>query len=313
MQEVRTITGDATAAMFALGGPQIGGTPIVVDNTAGAERLFILNSAGEVIEMAAAVPFALRVAEGLVSGTTAVYKFGRAPNGVQTTNTDIWSRADSTPTQSIWVAPTAARVHAIASDSDSDGKTGAPSSVGARTLRIWGLTAWTTAETSEDVTLDGTTGVNTANAYVIIHRMEVLTAGTTSINVGIITATAAGDSTVTAVILPNEGQTQMAIYGVPSTQKFYMTNVRGSIYDNTAQTRVIMNLVVNQTPDSSPLDVRFVVKDQVNIQNSGSSSFELVYDPPRQFAGPTIIKLRGTASASDTDFSGAFGGYLVDN
>ena len=254
--------------------------------------------------------FALDVARGLVSGITSVNKFGKAPSGVQVTATDIWSRADATPTQQVWLAPTAARVHAIVSTSDLDGKTATPNSVGARTVRIYGLKTWATAETTEDITLDGTTAVNTANSYVIIHRMKVLTHGTTNVNVGTISATAAApDSTVTAVILPGEGQTEMAIYGVPSTQDFYMTRWGCAMAKEVTTQAVQFTLRVNETPDV--ITTGFILKNDMYVVSSGASSANFDFVNPAKYSGPCIIKVQATASANDVDAKAAFDGYLV--
>lgn len=254
--------------------------------------------------------FGVEVAAGRVAGFSRVNKFGAAPNGIQTTATDIWSRADSVPTQQIWVAPTQARVHAIVSSSTSDD--GNPVGVGARTLRVYGLTSWTTAETSEDITLDGTTPVNTVNSYVIIHRMKVLTSGATNINVGTITATAATDSTITAVILPGDGQTEMAIYGIPSTQTIYIKRWGASI-GKAGGTTVSANFkfLVNENPNVQLTN--FLRKDDIDLASSGSSVLSRTYDIPPSFSGPCIVKVQATASAADIDGTSGFDGYVVTN
>jgi hypothetical protein len=254
--------------------------------------------------------FALEVARGRVGGISSVNKFGSAPSGLQTTATDIWSRANSSATQQIWLPPTTARVHAIVSSSASDD--GSPAGVGAQTLRVYGLTAWNLAEVSEDITLNGTGAVNTVNSYVIIHRMKVLTSGATSINVGTITATAATDTTITAVILPGEGQTEMAIYGVPSVQSFYLTRwYCGVAKASGAAVDADFHLLVNEAPTTNLLN--YLYKSDLSLQTTGTSALEKHYDNPVRFSGPCIIKVQGTASANDLDAQSGFDGYLVTN
>lgn len=274
-----------------------------------AQSVRIVNQLDEYISLN--VDYPLEISRGNISGISSINKFGKAPSGIQTTATDIWSRADATPTQQIWVAPTTARQHNIVSTSTDDD--GSPVGVGARTIRIWGLTSWSTAESSEDITMDGTSNVLTASSYVIIHRMKVLTAGNTSINVGTITATAATDASVTAVILPNEGQTQMAIYGVPSTQSFYITKIYASLNDATASSRVDIRFSVNESPNVSPLNVRFILKGTFELSNQGSSYVDHTYEPPFRINGPCIVKLQGISNSADEDVSGGFDGYLVTN
>jgi hypothetical protein len=253
----------------------------------------------------------LEIAAGTYTGYSAVNKFGRAPSGGQTTATDVWDRANATPTQQIWVAPTQARVHAIVSTDDTDGKTGAPNSVGARTLRVYGLTSWDTAEVSEDITLDGTTAVNTTNSYVIIHRMKVLTKGGTAVNAGIISATAATDGTVTAAIIIGQGQTQMAIYGVPSTQTAYITGYYGSAIKAASACRGSVELFVNPEPDAEL--TKFLVKHTNGWDTTGTSYIQHKFNPYFKVAGPAIIKVQTISSAADTDFSAGFDLILVDN
>jgi hypothetical protein len=254
--------------------------------------------------------YAVEVQRNRVPGVGAINKFGAAPSGIQLTRTDIWGRADATPTQQIWIAPTTARIHALVSTSTNDD--GNPVGTGARTVRIYGLKTWDLAETSEDIILDGTTPVNTVNSYVIIHRMKVLTSGSASINVGTISATAATDNTVTAIISPGDGQTEMAIYGVPSTHTF-MIKAWGANIDKTGATAVTTDfeLRVNENPNVQLLN--FLRKDDISLITTGTSTYEKCKHIPIAIPGPAIVKVQATASAADTDGEAWFDGYLVQN
>lgn len=348
-----------------------------------------------------------------------VNKFGYTVKGVQTTATDIWDRSDATPTQQVWLAPTAARIHAVVSGSASDscgtgtltltenaadtntvtigakvytfqtvltdvdgnvligasasasidnlvaavnlaagagttyattttsidgkafigagdtmsyydhtsgavattdtlagasawGATTITAGVGARSLRIYGLKTWATEETSEDIYFYGVDTQNTVNSYVIIHRMKCLTWGTTSPNVGAITAAAASDSTITAQINATNGQTLMAIYGIPSTQTAYMTRHYGDILKASGGAGSIsFSLLVNPIPDS--ITTGFLVKNIRGVQSTGNSTGNFPSLPYRQIAGPAIIKISGIASAADVEGSAGFDLILVDN
>ena len=242
--------------------------------------------------------------------TTPLNKFGRAPSGVQTTASDIWSGCNSTPTQQIWLAPTAARIHAIVSSSVEDKAGG----TGATSLIVTGLKTWTSAESSETVTLDGTTPVNTANSYVIIHRMKCVASATTTnvgVNVGTITATAAVNNTVTARVEIGQGQTQMAIYGVPSGYDMWITAVWANLNDAVAATRIDLQIRVNENPSTQTL--AYINKFDLQLGNSGTSSAAHHYDPPYKISGPAIVKMQGISSSADTDVSAGWDALIVRN
>jgi hypothetical protein len=252
---------------------------------------------------------AIDVALGNIPGVYSVNKFGASINGVQTTLTDIWDRANSAALQQIWVAPTAARVHTITSSSTSDTSGGS----GARTIRVYGLTSWNTKETYEDVTMNGTVGQATVNSYVIIHRMRVLTSGNSGPNVGNIDATAATDSTVTARIQIADGQTLMCIYGIPSGQTLLMSNFAFNCHDNTTPNtaaEIDFKIVACETPDVNP--AIFITKHTGGLVTLGSGNYQHFFSPYKSFPGPAIIKMQAIGSSEDLYVTGNFDGYLKD-
>lgn len=252
--------------------------------------------------------------EGLAVSSTfyndrkTVNKFGFAPAGVQLTATDIWDRADATPTQQIWVAPTQARTHTIDSNDIDDTNGGA----GANTVRVYGLTAWDTDEVNELVTLNDASPPTTVNSYVIIHRMSVETTGATGSNEGLITATATTDGTVTAQINVGEGQTQMAIYGIPSTQTAYMVKYYVGIHKAQGAVATIESrLLVNEEPETQL--GHFNTKHVQSVQSTGTTAGGYEFDPYFKISGPAIIKVQGIASAADVEGTAGFDLILVDN
>ena len=263
--------------------------------------------------------FFTECAMGHMPGIKTINKFGRNIEVDSGVTADVWDGGYTLASGGeslIWVAPTTARVHAIVSTSDNDSDVGGvvAQGDGARTIKIFGLTDWNTAEVSEDIVMDGTTAVNTSNSYVIIHRMRVLTkGGNANVNVGLITATAAApDSTVTAQIRIGQGQTQMAIYGIPSTQIMYMNCLYVSALKAAgASSLVDISLLVNPEPDAE--ETAFLTKHTLGLSTAGTSAKDAVFVPPKTISGPAIIKVQALSGSNDMDVSAGFNAIVVDN
>ena len=248
--------------------------------------------------------FDLEVSRGNITGIKTVNKFGRCVDNVDAADTDIWDGASGGTI--IWVAPTEARIHSIVSGSASDDDN---AGTGAYSVTVYGLTDWDTPEVSEVVLLAGLTPVNTVNSYVIIHRMVCAFGATsTTANAGIITATAATDATVTAQIAVGEGQTQMAIYGIPSTQCFYMNDVYGGV-NRAVSSACNLSILFNPSPNVSL--TTFLIKSTFPAHSTGETLSERIFKQPFKFAGPGILKIQGNGTSPNLDVSAGFGGYLV--
>ncbi len=246
----------------------------------------------------------LLISMGAYPSLSKVNKFGRALDCDSGIDVDIHdgANASSFPTaaldeRDIWTAPTAARVHSLQSTNAGD----------TQTVRVWGLTSWSSVETYEDVVLTGTDAVNTTNSYVIIHRMVLQTA---TINAGTIYATAATDNTITAQINPGEGQTQMAVYGIPSGITAYMCKYYLSAVKGGSAVAARTTLLLNPFPDSD--ETVFITKHTLGLSTDGTSLVAHEFRPYFAVAGPAIIKLQVNTSANNADISGGFDLILVN-
>ncbi len=245
----------------------------------------------------------LEVAAGNIPNTSSVNVFGRNLDVDIAASEDIWSGGGT------WTAPTQARTHDIVSTDTNDD--GGPAGTGARTVKIYGLTDWSTAEVTETITMNGTTNVSTSNSYVIIHKMEVTASGSSGPNIGTITATAQTDSTVTARIEPGIGQTEMAIYGIPSTQSAYLVKIHGSILD--AATGDECNYTLLHAPFPDTEETVFLTKMSIGGRANGSTSMQYGFKPYNKLPGPGILKLQATVDADNQDIGAGFDLILVNN
>lgn len=257
--------------------------------------------------------FALEVAEGNVSGYATLDKFGQTTDADSGVDTDIWDGADGVTSTDIWVAPTQARVHAIVSGSLNDSDTGGanPQSTGMRTIRVYGLQTWSSAESSEDVILDGTTAVNTSNSYVIIHRMKGLTWGSGQTNAGIITATAATDGTVTAAIQAGENQTLMAIYGVPDTKTIHISHGYATVLKAGGASGVAADGTILVMENAGTVNSGWITKDRFHF--SDSVPWDHDFKTYKTFVGPCVVKIQVNTETANSQVTGSFDAYVVDN
>jgi len=119
-------------------------------------------------------PFELQVGRGQITAHSITHVFGFNPD-VDTVEETVW------PIDGILGHPPSPTIMTVSSRSADDSASG----TGARTVLIEGING-TGGLTTEIVTLDGQTAVNTVNEYDAIERMAVLTVGSGGVNAGLI-------------------------------------------------------------------------------------------------------------------------------
>jgi hypothetical protein len=150
-------------------------------------------------------PFELQVSRGQILGHSSLNLFGNTTVLGSTAFGPLWEGLTSAG--GAYAYPASAVVMTLASSSASDT---------AVTIRIFGLGAGYVLQT-EDVALNGTTGVPTTKSFLRINKMETVSGNA----VGNVTAV---NSAVTyAKITAGNADTQMSLYTVPAGYTFYQT------------------------------------------------------------------------------------------
>jgi hypothetical protein len=150
-------------------------------------------------------PFELQVSRGQITFHEPLNLFGNTTALGSTAYGPLWEGLTSAG--GAYAYPASAVIMTLASSSASDT---------AVTIRVIGLGADFVAQT-EDVALNGTTGVLTTKAFLRINKMETV-AGNAVGNV-----TAVNGGTTYAKITAGNGVTQMSLYTVPAGYTFYQT------------------------------------------------------------------------------------------
>jgi hypothetical protein len=255
--------------------------------------------------------FIVEVAKGRVPGHSLVHKFGRNPDTDSAASAtavpvgrDVWDGGIAGATA--WVPPTTARIHDLVSDNDEDG--GAGTDTGALTVNVVGLDAAYHLQ-EEVVTMNGVTNAPTTATFTMIHRMEVLSAGSAGRNLGNITATAQTDSTVTAKSTADMNQTLMAIYQVPAGKTGYVVGWYFGIGRTGFGAAVSADGFFMVKEDGEVWHVH----DTATVSRDGQNWFDEQTNLAESVPAKGLIKIAADPSADAQDTHGGFDLILVDD
>ena len=217
----------------------------------------IIDGGGTITVDGIMTPYLIGIAQGLVSGTSSINKFGyrgSIPNSYQT----IWDGAAD------YAYAAAGTVLAVADDTVSDNN---------GTVEVQGLDQ-NYAPITETLTIGGAAS---SNQFLRVFRARMITSNTGTTNVDEIRIKRA--TTDLAIILAAAGQTLMSLYTIPAGKTGYLIRLQGNVdANNDALFRLI----------SRPLNGSFNVKGQFGVFASG---FTVDYPIPLVFTEKTDLQV----------------------
>ena len=186
---------------------------------------------------------------------------------------------------------------------------------GAGVIHVEGLTnsSGTWSVNTETVILNGQTDVAMLNTYVRLYRSFVLHAGSSGMNEGDITVEV--DATVNAgiFIASMDGQTQQAIYTVPSGKTAYFLKGYVGIGSRSNPAASASGVFTWRARLNNGATGVFAIKGQVEVMTSGSQFWIYEYGIPVALPEKSDVLIRCDETSADIGVVGAFDMVLVDN
>lgn len=295
---------DAELTKSVMTGKTPGGTYVNFNATAGGNFKTSIEEYEPEFFLGSPLPVtnsALAISQGKFTGMSKVNKFGRNPDIDQDTKETIWSAGGLYKD----VFLSGAENIYLRSSQAVDTSAG----IGARTVAISGLDG-DYVQQSETVTLNGLGSVETANEYLRLHRMYVSTVGVSGTNMGSIVANGSKNTQTIAQIDAENGQTEMAIYTIPSGTTGYMTNFYTSFDKGGAgATAALVDIEMQIRPSGGA----YRVAHHAGMISTGMTHIQHNYNPYKSFGEKTDIMLNATPTVNDADIHGGFDLILVGN
>ena len=243
-------------------------------------------------------PAGIVIAEGLFPGLGNEFKFGYNAD-ISTDEETVWDEGG------IYTYPAAATQMTVSSGSADDDAGG----TGALTVRIFGLDA-NYAEIQEDITLTGQTAVTTANSYLRVFRMMVVTAGSGLQNAGVLyTGTGAitdgVPANVFACIRAAENQSHMGLWTVPAAKTAHLVGLEVTTGGGTKF--MTCRLVRRPLDEVFQPNLKFIV-----IQTGGPYVLDTTL-VPLTYAAKTDVEMRAKSDQGTQDLSVAMCFILVED
>lgn len=183
----------------------------------------------------------------------------------------------------VYVFPPAGGIRmSVVSSSANDTAAG----TGVRTVRLHLLDANYNILT-EDITLNGTTPVNTVATNILrINEMHTLTTGTLLAPAGDITLTSVGGATIYARMATSFNRSRNGVFTIPAGKRGYLTH--WNAFSGTATGTHYTRFTLRATTHDNTLLPVFIAQDAKGTLNGGDDTY---YDIPITLPEKTDIKV----------------------
>jgi hypothetical protein len=187
---------------------------------------------------------------------------------------------------------------------------------GAQVIEIQGIDGSYASKTVSVNTNGGTvSGIDSSSTWFGVHRIKVTQAGTGHTNAGNIevvkTGTGGGSTNEIAMMTLGFGQSNMAVYFVPTGHTALVTRWWLNYDRSTGAPSTIDAELIEAVYNPASGSTYYKVRDHHGLVTSTSSGFQHEYNPYKSFAGKSVIMINAAVGANTIDAHAGFDLYLI--